>query len=146
MARPTDASRPLVCEFAGGAGALRPAARRVVTWIVGHGLDPARADRVELALHEVLANALEHGHGDDPQVPIVVTAGRSGSAVEVAITDRALAGRRPTPPADPHDAGWSDRLFEARGRGLVLAASAVDDLVVLRENDRTVVTLRLELG
>jgi len=142
----TDAVRPLVREVTGGAGALRPVAHRAVAWLVARGLDPARAAGVELAIHEVLANAFEHGHLADGSVPIGVQVASAGSGVDVEVTDHALAGRWATQlPGGPIDAPPPARLPATRGRGVALAASAVDVLVVHAEDDRTVVTLRLEL-
>jgi len=142
----TDLTRPLVHQVAGGAGALRPVARQVVAWLVAAGLAPDRVDRVELAIHEVLANAFEHGHLADPQVPIRVRVVPVRSGAEVAVTDRALAGRWELPPAgDPADARREDPLPAMRGRGLAFAAAAVDGLDVRPEAAGTVVTLRVEL-
>ncbi len=142
----TDAARPLVRRVVGGAGGLRPAARQVVAWLVAEGLEPGRGDRVELAVHEVLANAFQHGHLADPSAPIDVQVVLVGSGAEVAVTDRALPGRWDVPPGgQPADARRSDPLPATRGRGLALAAAGVDGLEVRSAAGRTVVTLRLEL-
>ncbi len=146
MAPVTDAIRPLRHQLIGGTGALRPVARQVVAWLVAAGLAPGRVDRVELAVHEVLTNAFEHGHLADPRVPIEVQVRPVARGAEVAVTDRALAGRWEPPPAgDRADARQEDPLSAVRGRGLALAVAAVDGLEVRREAACTVVTLRLEL-
>ncbi len=146
MAPVTDAIRPLRHQIAGGTGALRPLARQIVAWLVAAGLAPGRVDRVELAVHEVLANAFEHGHLADPRVPIDIRVVPVRAGAEVVVTDRALAGRWELPPAgDPADARQEDPLPAVRGRGLALAAAAVDGLDLRPEAACTVVTLRLEL-
>lgn len=77
----------------GGAPALRPAAVRTADHAVRLGVDPAQRDAVELAVHELLANALEHGHAGDPALPIDVEVdGQDGGPVTVRVTDRAVRG------------------------------------------------------
>ncbi len=146
MAPVTDPAPPLVRHVTGGHGNLRPVAHGLVARLLVEGLDPTRADHVELAIHEVLANAFEHGHLADPSVPIDVRVTPVGSGVEVVVTDRAVAGPWDVPlTGEPSDVRREDALPGMRGRGLTLAAAAVDGLEVRGEAGRTVVLLRLEL-
>jgi anti-sigma regulatory factor (Ser/Thr protein kinase) len=107
--------------------------------VLARGVPTGRSAAVELAIHELLANALEHGHLGDPAVPIEVeVTGAAAGAVTVRITDRALGGgwtvRRPDHPAPA---------TRSRGRGLVLARSAVTTLEVVEEGARTEVVVRV---
>ena len=84
------------------------------------GADPDRRDHIELAVHELLANALEHGHGGDPDRAIRIRVARSGAgAVTVEVTDRALRG--PWDGARP--AGDAHGVASRRGRGWQLVAA-----------------------
>jgi anti-sigma regulatory factor (Ser/Thr protein kinase) len=107
----------VVVEVAGGATALRPAAARIAVVAIGYGADPERHAELELAVHELLANALEHGHLGDPTVPIrVEVTGDGAGRVTVHVADRALDGA-----GDPTPCG-SDEARD-RGRGLLLAGA-----------------------
>ena len=98
----------------GGAPALRPAATRATDAAVRYGVDPAQRDAVELAIHELLVNALTHGHGGDPSLPIGLRVARpDGRAVTVAVTDRAVHGPWEGPPRRPPAAG----VTSSSGRG-----------------------------
>lgn len=142
----TDTAEPLVRQVVGGVGAMRPAAREVAAWLQAAGLDDRRLDGVELAVHEVLANAFEHGHLADPHVPVEVRAVPVALGAEVVVTDRALDGRWDVPPVcDAAAAGPPAVVPHTRGRGLALAAAAVDGLDVRQADGCTVVTLRVEL-
>jgi anti-sigma regulatory factor (Ser/Thr protein kinase) len=105
----------VVVEVAGGATALRPNARRVAAVAIGYGADPKRRAELELAVHELLANALEHGHLGDPAIPIRIEVTRDGAgAVTVHVADRALGGGGDPAPRVRGPAA-------DRGRGLLLA-------------------------
>ena len=83
-----------------------------------------------LAVHECLANALEHGHGGDGHRPIDVEVARGEhETVTVRIGDEGAATRR-SPVGDP------DR---GRGRGLIRRLS--DDVAERSTSSGTSVTL-----
>ncbi|MFO7779171.1 MAG: ATP-binding protein [Nitriliruptoraceae bacterium] len=106
----------------GGPGALRPAARGIAAAVVARGVPPARAAAVELVAHELLANALEHGHLGDADLPIDVEVVRGGTGrVIVRVVDRAVGG----PWSPPERLGARPAGLDAeRGRGLALVAAA----------------------
>jgi anti-sigma regulatory factor (Ser/Thr protein kinase) len=117
----------------GGVHALRPAARRAMIAVCHLGVPGARAQDVELAVHETLANALEHGHLDDPNLPIEVeVAGGGPATVTVRIRDHALAGPRP--------------VVGGRGRGLRLVTAMADGVEVHAASGHATVTLRWSTG
>ena len=126
----------------GGAPALRPAARRAVDRAVALGADPDRRDHIELAVHELLANALEHGHGGDPDLAIGILVTRRGAgAVTVEISDRAVRGpwRAPAPTRPAHRADPP-----CRGRGWQLV-DAVATASSAGGDDAGATVVRIEL-
>lgn len=123
----------------GGPAGLRPAARELTAAVVarcGAGVDPAT---VELVVHELAANALEHGHlGADGRAALVEVVGTPDGGRVVRVVDAACGGPW-TPPASvvmpPPTA--------ARGRGLALIVAAGGQLQVVSRPGRTQVTARL---
>ncbi|WP_203335729.1 SpoIIE family protein phosphatase [Nocardioides limicola] len=103
---------------------------RLGTWL--DGLGAGLADRVSLghAVHELIANVIEHAYGvpADGVFQLAGVLDDAGVAV-VTVTDR---GR------------W--RAERAGGRGLVMAAGLTDDLRIRRTDRGTVVEVRRELG
>ena len=118
----------------GGVEALRPAAARTVRAALAAGLDPARSADLELAVHEVLANAHEHGNAADSRRPIdvEVVADRPGW-LEVRVHDQGVGGV-PGPVA-PEEG--------TRGRGLAVVAGMVDGVSLDRTSGGTCVTLQV---
>ncbi len=94
------------------------------------GVPSARYDDVQLAVHEALANALEHGHGGDGARPIDVEVARGEhGTVTVRIGDEG-AGTRRSPGGDPD-----------RGRGRDLLHRLSDDVAERSTSSGTSVTL-----
>ena len=124
-------------QVSGGPPALRPAAGRAacdVVAIVGDGLADGR---VELAVHEVLANALEHGHLGAADVAIELTVHRVGDRAIVAVADHALG-------ADvPRVGAVDDDPWAVRGRGLALVRASADEVVVEAQDDPPGTLVRL---
>lgn len=135
---PDPPTGPVRFAVTGGPAALRPAAERAADAAVARGAVGAPRDALVLAIHELLANALEHGHLGDATIPVVVEVAVSGAgALTVRVEDRARGGawHRTPPPAPP-----APSLAE-RGRGLGLARAGSHRLRVLPAPDRTVVAL-----
>ena len=65
---------------------------RVASSVAGL-LSPERADRLKTAVAEAAMNAIEHGHGNRPDLPVEVGVSRTGDEVVVTITDRGPAVR-----------------------------------------------------
>ncbi len=122
----------------GGAPALRPAARRAADRAVELGAAPHRRDHIGLAVHELLANALAHGHHGDPTLPIdIEVACAADGSVTIRVTDRGLAG----PWAGPPPPGAPAATLAARGRGWQLVRDAAVRHRILRVGRATVVEL-----
>lgn len=101
--------------------ALRTAADGIVAHIADALGAPGRREHAVLAVHEVLANALEHGHLGDPRMPIVVEVEKAATGTVVRITDRARRGPWAGPRAGPAAAAWA-----TRGRGWRLVERGCD--------------------
>jgi anti-sigma regulatory factor (Ser/Thr protein kinase) len=126
-------------EVAGEPAALRPAAARAAAAAVELGVAAERRADLVLAVHEVLANAWEHGHGGapTPRIRVEVVRGDDG-AVTVHVADRAVGGGwHPDVHGMPADPGAE------RGRRLVIARALVDELAVAVDEPGTVVSLTI---
>jgi anti-sigma regulatory factor (Ser/Thr protein kinase) len=123
-------------QVAGGVDAVGAGARRIAAVAQELGLPAYRTAGLRLAAHEVLVNAVEHGHlGDrDLSIDVEVVVDAAGT-VTVRIADHALGGTW-DPAGDPRAAPPAER-----GRGLQLAAASVDVLTIHTSPGRSEVTL-----
>lgn len=120
----------LLDEFivASAPGNEREALRRVAE-IAADRLAGDRLERLKTAVAETAMNAIEHGNGSDPDIPVVVRVLAAGDGLAVEITDRQLTGERTpvhevVPDLDLKLAG----LQPPRGWGLFLVRSMVDEV------------------
>ena len=95
--------------------------------IAGLGLQGARLERLKTAVGEATMNAIEHGNGNRPELPVEVSVIADDTDVTVRITDQ--GGERPIPEVEAPDleaklAG----LQTPRGWGLFLIQNMVDAL------------------
>jgi serine phosphatase RsbU (regulator of sigma subunit)/anti-sigma regulatory factor (Ser/Thr protein kinase) len=137
----------LTLELPGAPGNERVAMDRVAEAVGPLGLDPARLERLKTAVSEATMNAIEYGSGSDPDVPVEITVARANGELRVRITDRALGGPIPGDDAEVPDleaklAG----LQKARGWGLFLIRSMVDNVEVTPGDGHQTVTLTLALN
>jgi anti-sigma regulatory factor (Ser/Thr protein kinase) len=132
----SGAPRYRTLQLTGGVAAVGAGARRIAALAQELGLPAHRAAGLRLAAHEVLVNALEHGHLGDPEttIDVEVVADTAGT-VTVRIVDRALGGTW-DPAGDPRAARPAER-----GRGLQLASASVDALTIHTSPGRSEVTL-----
>ncbi len=144
MSGATASDRELVRHewVSGGPPALRPAAGRAaadVVAIVGGGHN---GERVELAVHEVLANAFEHGHLGRVDVPIELTVHRVGDRAIVSVSDHGLGGDGLG--GDGQQIGTADDdPWGPRGRGWLLTRAVADEVVVEANDDPPGTQVRL---
>lgn len=124
-------------QVTGGPAALRPAAGRAAADVVAIVGPDLAVERVELAVHEVLANALEHGHLGATDLAIGVTVHRVGRRADVVVIDRALGGT----------ARWIGAIDDdpqvGRGRGWTLVEAIADEVVVHARDDPPGTQVRL---
>lgn len=111
------------------AGAVRAA--------VAEALDAARADDLEQAVAEALANAVEHGSraGDTVRVQVDVVS----DSVEVRVVD-AGHGEIVWPPAPDRPRPGSE---SERGRGLALLHRLADEVEIRHEDGRRATVVRV---
>ncbi|MFO7961259.1 MAG: ATP-binding protein [Nitriliruptoraceae bacterium] len=127
-------------QVTGGVGSVRPAAVRAADRAVQLGVGAARRSEVALAVHELLANALEHGHGGDPALPIDLRVRRGhGDTIRIEVTDRAVDGLWQGPDGDRHRC----EPLACRGHGWQLVTAVADALRVEGAVGATVVRVDL---
>ena len=115
------------------------AAPRAVARLVGDLADRAfgaeRRDDVELAVHEIVANAVEHGPAGQP-VTVGATAGHG--ALDVEVVDAGSGGM-------PEDAGVPGA-DAVDGRGLLIAQAYCDELTWRQTDEGHVVHVAFRIG
>jgi len=145
-----DAGTPdrLLAEFtlASAPGNEREALRLVADVAAGT-LAGDRLERLKTAVAETAMNAIEHGNGGDPGVPVLVRVLRTADGLAVEITDRQLTGERTplhevVPDLDLKLAGRQP----PRGWGLFLVRSMVDEVTERTAQGRHTVRLAVRTG
>jgi anti-sigma regulatory factor (Ser/Thr protein kinase) len=125
---PKAAERQLAAfEVASEPGNERLAIDQVAEAVAGLELDGPRLERLKTAVGEATMNAIEHGNGNRPELPVAVRVVADDTDVKVRITDQ--GGERPLPEVETPDleaklAG----LQTPRGWGLFLIQNMVDAL------------------
>lgn len=108
-------------------GNERRVMERVARVSVEAGLAGERLERLKTAVSEAAMNAIEHGNGFDPSVPVDVEVLRSGTTLVIRIADRG-----PGPhPEDVHVPDLEAKLAgdqSPRGWGMFLIEQMVDGL------------------
>lgn len=112
-----------------GLGSLR---RELRSWL-GHWFATEQTVHdVLLAVSEAVSNAVEHGARGDADRPIVVIATMSLGEVQITVRDHGV---------------WREPVVSTeRGRGLAIMRALMDDVVVERHDDGTVVRLARSIG
>ncbi|UQS24790.1 ATP-binding protein [Amycolatopsis thermalba] len=105
---------------------LRHAVRR---WADVHGVPPQLTADVELAVHEALANAIEHAYPEGATGIVALHARQDDGALQITVTDH---GQWQPPAAGPGPDG---------GRGLALIDALADHASITGTEHGTTVTL-----
>ncbi len=130
-------------ELPSARGNERLAMDRVAEAVAPLRLDTKRLERLKTAVSEGAMNAIEHGNGSDPEVPVALHAWTADGLLHVAITDRGGGAELPEAAEIPDLEAKLDGLQKARGWGLFLIRNMVDD--VLESSDGALHTIELVL-
>ena len=139
-AAPKTAERQLAAfEVASEPGNERLAIDQVAEAVAGLGLTGQRLERLKTAVGEATMNAIEHGNGNRPELPVEVTVTTDDTDLTVRITDQGGdRGDLPdveTPDLEAKLAG----LQTPRGWGLFLIQNMVDRLeTAVNEHHHTI--------
>jgi serine/threonine-protein kinase RsbW len=123
---------------------VRAARHRVVAAVGALGLSRRDLEALETAVAEAVANAIEHGNLSETSQPVEIRVSADGESVVVRVADQRRGRTEPLPDATQPDLEArlrGDR--PARGWGLFLMKSLVDEVRVEHEGHRRVVVLRL---
>jgi anti-sigma regulatory factor (Ser/Thr protein kinase) len=108
-------------------GTERWAVEQVAAALQDLALPAARLERLKTAVGEAVANAIEHGNQNRPELPVSLTVLVSATTLCVRVTDQ--GGGRPIPAPDVPDlAAKLAGEQTPRGWGLFLIKNLVDDL------------------
>jgi serine phosphatase RsbU (regulator of sigma subunit)/anti-sigma regulatory factor (Ser/Thr protein kinase) len=142
---PGGAERQLAAfEVASEPGNERLAIDQVAVAVAGLGLDGLRLERLKTAVGEATMNAIEHGNGNRPELPVVVSVVADDTDVTCGITDQ--GGERVLPEVETPDleaklAG----LQTPRGWGLFLIQNMVDRLETTVDQHHHTIELTMHL-
>jgi len=89
----------------------------------------ATVERIGLAVHEIMINAVVHGNGCSPLKKVVITLSRTPSKVKIVIADEGV-GFDPDHLPDPL---CPEGLLRGSGRGVYLARTFMDEFSVQRD-------------
>ncbi len=125
-------------------GNERLAMDRVTEAVAPLGLDPRRLEQLKTAVSEAAMNAIEHGNGSDPEVPVDLRVHVGDGSLCVAITDRGGSDALPKPETPDLEAKLDGRQ-KTRGWGLFLIRNMVDDVRESSIGDLHTIELVLDL-
>jgi anti-sigma regulatory factor (Ser/Thr protein kinase) len=128
-------------------GNERLALARVAGAVKDLGLSDARLERLKTAVAEATMNAIEHGNGNRPEIPVEVAVTQDGDEIIVTITDQ---GGEVHPGADEHEEPDLVRKLDGdqspRGWGLFLIRNMVDAMDVTTDGRRHTIWLTMRTG
>ena len=138
-------------------GNERLALARVAGTVQGLGLSEARLERLKTAVAEATMNAIEHGNGNRPEIPVEVEVTQNSDEIVVAISDQGgenNADAGPGPGAgdsvggheDPDLARKLDGEQSPRGWGLFLIRNMVDAMHITTDGQRHTIWLTMRTG
>lgn len=128
-------------------GNERVALARVADAVENCHLPSQRLEALKTAVAEATMNAIEHGNGNRPELPVLVRVTALPTALTVAITDQggvAAAAAAASPAVPDLDAKLAG-LQSPRGWGLFLIRNMVDEMTVLTDGSDHTVLLTMHL-
>ena len=128
-------------------GNERLALARVAGTVKDLGLSDARLERLKTAVAEATMNAIEHGNGNRPDLPVEVAVTQDGDEIIVAISDQ---GGEVHPDAGEHEEPDLVRKLDGdqspRGWGLFLIRHMVDAMDITTQGEEHTVRLMMRIG
>jgi anti-sigma regulatory factor (Ser/Thr protein kinase) len=120
---------PLDMDFPAHVSQLAPSRAALRSWLTRARVDPDQAHDMLVAAGEAVANAIEHGHRDNPEGIISLRATALVDEVQLTIADTG-SWKPPQPAAAVH-----------RGRGINLMRALMHDIAIHPEAAGTTVHL-----
>jgi anti-sigma regulatory factor (Ser/Thr protein kinase) len=130
-------------------GNERLALARVAGTVKDLGLPAQRLERLKTAVAEATMNAIEHGNGNRPEIPVEVEVTQKGDEIIVAISDQggeAHGAARSNSQEDPDLVKKLDGDQSPRGWGLFLIRNMVDAMDVTTDGQRHTIWLTMRTG
>ena len=131
-------------------GNERLALARVAGTVKDLGLSEARLERLKTAVAEATMNAIEHGNGNRPEIPVEVEVSLDGADIIVAISDQGgeahAAAQDAADPEEPDLLKKLDGAQTPRGWGLFLIRNMVDAMDITTNGQRHTIWLTMRTG
>ena len=128
-------------------GNERLALTRVAGTVQGLGLSEARLERLKTAVAEATMNAIEHGNGNRPEIPVEVEVTQNGDEIVIAISDQGGEAHPGGGPAvEPDLLQKLDGGQSPRGWGLFLIRNMVDAMDITINGQRHTIWLTMRTG
>jgi anti-sigma regulatory factor (Ser/Thr protein kinase) len=130
-------------------GNERLALARVAGTLQSLGLDAKKLERLKTAVAEATMNAIEHGNGNRPEIPVEVEVTQDGDEIIVAITDQGGETHADEPGTDPEEPDLVKKLDgdqSPRGWGLFLIRNMVDTMHITTDGQRHTIWLTMRTG
>jgi len=127
-------------------GNERLALARVAQSVAGFHLQARKLERLKTAVAEATMNAIEHGNGNRPEIPVEVEVTQDGDEIVVAITDQGGYAAGPGEQEEPDLVKKLDGGQSPRGWGLFLIRNMVDAMDVTTDGQRHTIWLTIRTG
>ncbi|MDL4814255.1 SpoIIE family protein phosphatase [Actinomadura opuntiae] len=124
---------PLEVSFPAESAQLAPVRNALRDWLTRCALPPQQAQRILVAAGEAVANAIEHGHRDNPGSTVRLRAAATAEDLRLSIIDTGT-WKNPRPHGDGR-----------RGRGLTLMRALMQQVRLHRADTGTTVEMRTRI-
>jgi anti-sigma regulatory factor (Ser/Thr protein kinase) len=120
-------------SFPADSAQLARVRRALRDWLERLDVGSRLTQAVLVAVGEVCANAIEHGHRHNPGRTVRLTAGATAHGLRLVVADTGR-WRTPRPEADAH-----------RGRGLILIHALTDQVDIVTDDAGTTVEMHVRI-